>query len=625
CHWCHVMEEESFANDSVAKIMNDDFISIKVDREERPDVDQVYMNAVQLMTGSGGWPLNCITLPDGRPVFGGTYFTKEQWTKILLDMSNLYRNEPEKVIAYAEKLTEGIKNTDLVKVSAKKAQFKESTIAELVLKLEDNFDHRYGGQKGEPKFPMPSHLDFLLRYSDQNEAKNIKAYVFNSLDKIANGGIYDHIGGGFSRYAVDKRWHVPHFEKMLYDNAQLVSLYSKAYQITGDQKYRAVVEETLEFIERELTAPEGGFYSSIDADSENSNGEIEEGSFYIWHKAELKTLIKQDYDLFQSYYNINALGNWEEDKYILYVTESDLDFSRKHNINLEDLRSKIESWKLKLFNYRTKRIRPRTDDKTLTSWNALMISGYISAYRSLGNDTYLEKAIRNANFLLENQVTSVGGLYHSHKDGKSTIQGFSEDYAHTIAAFIDLYQVTLDDRWVNEANKLMTYCIKHFQDEDNKMFYFTSDQENQLISRKYEVMDNVITASNSVLANSLFQLGHYYFNNEFRETAKQMLSNVEEDAIKAPSAYTNWLNLYMSFSNPYYEVVISGPKSLTKLKEINSEYLPNITIAGAESKSELPILKNKFNEDETYIYVCVEGSCKLPVMDVSDALKQINK
>ena len=625
CHWCHVMEEESFENDSVAKLMNDNFISIKVDREERPDVDQIYMNAVQLMTGSGGWPLNCITLPDGRPVFGGTYFTKPQWTKILKDMSNLYKNDPEKVIAFAEELTEGVKNSDLIKVNKEEVQFTKQQIKPIIDELQQSLDYKFGGQKRAPKFPMPSNLNFLLRYSFQNDDKDLQQFVMTTLTKMANGGIYDQIGGGFSRYSVDERWHVPHFEKMLYDNAQLVSLYSKAYQITKNEAFKSVIIETLDFIDKELTQKEGAFYSSIDADSNTKDGVLEEGVYYTWSKEDLKSELGNDFDLFKSYYNINATGKWEKDQYILYKTKTDIEFSETHNISNTDLQSKILTWKAKLSNVRNARERPRTDDKVLTSWNALMLKAYVDAYRVLDEQSYLDKAIKNGIFIREKQINEDGSLFHNYKNGKSTIEGFSEDYAHTIAAFIELYQATFDEQWLNTAKELMDYSISHFLNKESRMFYFTSNNATNLIARKTEVLDNVIPSSNSVLAENLFKLGHYYSNKRYSDLAKQMLSNVNEDIENVPTGYTNWLVLYLNYANPYYEVSISGLDAHTKLKELDSSYVPNILISGAKKISDLPLLQNKFIEDETYIYVCVNGTCKMPVKNTEKALKQILK
>jgi len=623
CHWCHVMEKESFENDSVAKLMNSEFVNIKVDREERPDIDQVYMTAVQLMTGSGGWPLNCITLPDGRPVFGGTYFTKDEWLKVLKELSELYKTNPEKVIAYAEKLTEGVKNSELISVNREEPNFTSTALDTTIKSYKKQLDYKNGGTMGAPKFPMPSSLHFLLRQSIQNKDEDLKSYVNKTLTKLANGGIYDQIGGGFSRYSVDEKWHIPHFEKMLYDNAQLVSLYSDAYLISKNETYKTIVEETLKFIERELTHTNGAFYSSLDADSKNEEDELEEGIFYCWTKDELETLLNEDFNLFKDYYNINSFGKWENDQYVLIKNKSDVEFMALHNLTEDLLHSKILEWKNILIEERAKREPPRTDDKTLTSWNALMLQAYIDAYRVFGNKNYLEKALKNATFIKQKQLKSDGGLYHNFKNNKSTIEGFSEDYAAVIKAYISLYEVTLDENWLAIANDLMTYTITHFLDKESGMFYFTSDANKNLITRKFEIIDNVIPSSNSMLANSLFKLSHYYYNTSYEKMARQMLNNVKYDLETSPSGYSNWLNLYLNYASPYYEIAISGNNALEKLKELNTYYLPNILIAGASKQSDLPLLENRYNSDNTYIYVCVNGSCKLPRIDIEKAVKEL--
>ena len=470
---------------------------------------------------------------------------------------------------------------------------------------------------------MPNGLSFLLRYSIQNGDPKLQSYVETTLTKMAYGGIYDQVGGGFSRYSVDDRWHVPHFEKMLYDNAQLVSLYSEAFLITKNELYKEKVIESLEFIKRELMNSEGAFYSSIDADSRNESNELEEGTFYIWTKEELKQLITSDYDLFKDYYNINTYGLWEKGNYVLVRNQSDAEFLAKHDLTLEELKVKVAEWKSILKQVRDKRERPRLDDKTLTSWNALMLKAYVDAYGVFKNPDYLETAIKNAEFLIEKQLKPDGGLYHIYKDGESTINGYSEDYALAIESFLALYEVTLDEKWLHVSKELMEYTMSHFFDAKSGMFFFTSDEDSNLITRKMETVDNVIPASNSVLASNLFKLGHYYSNSDYAEKAKQMLNNMVGSIEEAPSGYSNWMNLMLNYTKPYYEVAISGKNALQKIQELNQNYLPNILIAGAIGESDMPLMKNRFVEDETFIYVCVNGTCRLPVEDVSKAISQL--
>jgi uncharacterized protein YyaL (SSP411 family) len=623
CHWCHVMEQESFENEAVAKLMNDNFISIKVDREERPDIDQIYMNAVQLMTGQGGWPLNCIALPDGRPIFGGTYFTKEEWTKALTEISDLYKKDPKKASEYADKLVSGIEKSQLIEVNTAKADFQNADVAAAVKLWQKQFDYIEGGLQGDTKFPMPASLQFLLRYGTQNKDQALQKQVHTTLTKMGNGGIYDAVGGGFSRYTTDSKWHIPHFEKMLYDNAQLVSLYADAYLSSKNELYKKRVVETLNFVESELMAANGAFYSSLDADSKNKNNKLEEGAYYVWKKEELQTLLKSDFALFQKYFNVNEKGLWENGNYVLFTSQSDQEFAIQNKLTLPALEAKIKNWKQILVTARSKRAKPHLDDKTLTSWNALMIKGYVSAYRAFKNPHYKEIALKNANFIVNNQIQKDGSLNHSYKEGKSSISGFSEDYATVGDAFISLYQITLDEKWLTKSKQVTDYALAHFSDKKSNLFYFTSNASANLIARKMEIADNVIPSSNSILAHNLFLLGHYYSNETYSEIAVKMLNNVKVDALQSPTEYYNWLDLMLNYTSDYYEVAISGKEAFAKTSQLQSYYLPNILIAGATKESKLPLLQDRYTDDETYVYVCVNKACKMPERDVAIAVNKI--
>ena len=622
CHWCHVMEEESFENDSIARIMNDNFINIKVDREERPDVDKVYMNAVQLMTGKGGWPLNCITLPDGRPVFGGTYFTKNQWSKILKDVSKLYKENPQKVEEYAQRVTEGIQTSELITLNKEEAVFKNKEVISAITLTKEQLDTINGGFKGAPKFPMPNTLDYLLRYQHHYNDPKLFKYIKTSLTKMAYGGIYDQIGGGFSRYSVDERWHIPHFEKMLYDNAQLVSIYSKAYLQDNNELYKNVVQGTLRFVNEELSANNGAFYSSLDADSKNENDKLEEGVFYSWTKQELKTLIK-DYELFASYYNVNDFGFWEKDLYVLVRSQSIEEFTKTNKISTKELKDKITNWKSILTKSRNNRKKPNLDDKILTSWNALMLQGYVDAYKAFDQKEYLDKAVKIAEFILQKQLRSDGGLNRNFKNGKSTINGYAEDYATVIQAFISLHEITLDEKWLMLSKEIMEYTITHFYDSTSGMFFYTSKEDPNLIARKTEINDGVISSSNSIIGNSLFKLGQYFYDKKMTQLSKQMLNNLKVQIIKNPLGYSNWLHLMTNFTQPYYEVAVVGENAPTITKELYKNYLPNILISASSKDSELPLLEFKYIDGKTLIYVCVDGTCKLPLADISKAIKSI--
>ncbi|MBT8303319.1 MAG: thioredoxin domain-containing protein [Bacteroidia bacterium] len=625
CHWCHVMEHESFEDSLVAQVMNDNFINIKVDREERPDVDQVYMNAVQLMTGSGGWPLNVIALPDGRPVWGGTYFKKNDWMNVLNQISDIYNKTPEQLLDYASKLEEGIKSMDLVTLNTDAFNFKKPLINEAIEKWSKLFDSKKGGLNRAPKFMMPNNYHFLMRQAHQNNNPALMEFVNTTLEKMAYGGIYDQIGGGFSRYSVDDKWHVPHFEKMLYDNAQLVSLYSDAYLLTKKDIYKEVVYETLQFVERELTNDEGIFYSSLDADSLDENQELEEGAYYVWQKEELKSLLGEDYDLFSDYYNINNYGLWEKGNYVLIRSDSDNEIAEKHDLSVESLDQKISSWKELLLKTREQRSRPRLDDKSLTSWNALMIKGYLDAYRVFNEESFLDSAKKNAEFILNTQHKDDGGLWHSYKDGKSTINGYLEDYAGVIDAFISMYENTFDDKWLKNARNLSNYAFDHFYEDANKMFYFTSDEDPSLVTRNIDYRDNVIPSSNSIMAKNLFKLSHYFDNESYANTSKTMLNNVLPELKEYPTSFSNWLDLMLNFTNNYYEVAISGKEAYEKTKELNQFYIPNKLLAVSNEESDMPLLLNRYLDEETMIYVCVNKACKLPVSEVDKAIDLIEK
>ena len=620
CHWCHVMEHESFEDDSASKVMNDRYICVKVDREERPDVDQIYMNAVQLMTGRGGWPLNCVVLPDGRPIWGGTYFRKDQWIDQINQIADFYQTQPDKALEYANKLTQGIKQSELVSLNTQAPDFTKSQLDGVYSTWEKQFDTVEGGPDRSPKFPIPNNYQFLLRYAHLSENKTALAQVKLTLDKIAYGGIYDHLGGGIARYATDKLWKVPHFEKMLYDNGQIISLYSEAYQKFKDEDYKTLVYGTLEFIERELQSKEGAFYSALDADSDG-----EEGKFYVWKKEELQTLLGEGFDLFADYYNVNRKGYWEHDNYILLREDDDTALAKKHKITEVELKAKMAVSQKILMAERATRIRPGLDDKTLTSWNGLMLKGYVDAYLTFGEQHFLEVALKNANFILDKQLRKDGGLNHSYKKGRSTINGYLEDYAFVIDAFLKLYEATFDVKWLKEANALMAYSLEHFYDHESGMFFFTSDEDPALIARKMEVNDNVIPASNSAMAINLFLLSHHYDSADFKRMSVKMLNNIIDKVESYPSGYSNWLNLLLSQVYPFYEVAIVGKKAETKSVELHQSYVPNKMLCGSEKESTLPLLANRFSKGQTRIFVCENKVCQMPTEESSEALKLMLK
>ncbi len=603
CHWCHVMERESFENEAIAAIMNEHFICIKVDREERPDIDQIYMNAVQLISGRGGWPLNCFALPDGRPFYGGTYFRPKQFEQVLLSLVKSYVNDREEVVGYADKLTQGVLTSEVFFEKTEVDIFNRSDLKAAIDKGEKRFDYKHGGQQGSPKFPMPGFYDFLLEWSFLTEDKEIESYVMLSLDKMANGGIYDHLGGGFARYSTDEEWLAPHFEKMLYDNAQLVSLYSHAYQLNKNTLYERTIKETLDYIEREMTAPTGGFYAAFDADSEG-----EEGKFYVWQKEEVESVLGKSAQAFMDYYDVSSEGNWEYTN-ILNVSDE------------YSYTDEIAKAKQKLFKHRSKRIMPALDDKILTSWNALMIKAYVDAYRALGDETYLKIASENANLLIDRQLKSDGKLLRSFKNGTASIDGFLDDYALFIEALLELYGVTFDIGWLETANTLLVYCDAHFYDEASGMYYYTSDEAEDLIARKMELNDNVIPASASVMAHNLFQLAKINDNPEYDTKARQMLANINKAENSDAYFSFNWLRLHTKLTFPYYELVFTGSQADDLRANFEKSYHPNALVCGTKEESQMPLLKHRYHPEKSLIYVCVDNSCQLPVETVSEAVQ----
>ena len=620
CHWCHVMEHESFEKEDVAQVMNSKFINIKIDREERPDIDQIYMNAVQLMSQRGGWPLNCVALPDGRPVWGGTYFPKDQWVQQINQVASYYKSNRADMEEYADKLANGIRQSELIEYNKVPAQFSDKEITEVVDAWAKTFDYNEGGPNRAPKFPIPNNYQFLIRYSHLFKDQIIEDYTKLTLDKMAHGGIYDQIGGGFSRYSTDKLWKVPHFEKMLYDNAQLVSLYSEAFIAFKNPEYKQIAEETLEFVSRELSDQSGAFYSALDADSEG-----EEGKFYVWKKQELKSILKDEFDLFASYYNVNSKGYWEHNNYILLKDMSDDKFCKKEKIDLKELQLKVKAWKKTLLTEREKRIRPGLDDKSLTSWNALMTKGYVDAYFAFSKQEYLDVALKNAQFIIDQQLQDNGALFHSYKQNKSTINGFLEDYAFTIEAFLQLYQATYDTKWLEYSEQLIKYCNDHFYDSESGMYYFTSNLDAPLVARKMEVFDNVIPSSSSTMANNLFLLSEFLENEDYLQRSEVQLNNVKDGMAQYGAGHSNWANLMMKFTKPFYQIAIVGKDAKQKTLDLNGFYHPNKLYIGSDEESNMPLLKDKFVDGKTMIYVCQNKSCLLPTPSHIKASDYINK
>ncbi len=620
CHWCHVMEHQSFENEKVAKVMNEHFVCIKVDREERPDVDAIYMDALQAMGQQGGWPLNVFLNSSAKPFYGGTYFPPQQWVQLLQNIANAYKQNRAELDESAEEFVTHLNLSELEKYGLTRSNptITEADFRQMFQNMRSRFDKKLGGLNRAPKFPMPTNYLFLLRFYSHTHEDAALHHVNLTLREMAYGGIYDQIGGGFARYSVDEEWLVPHFEKMLYDNGQLVSLYAEAYQITKDSLYKDVVYETIAFAERELMSPEGGFYSSLDADSEGV-----EGKFYVFTKEELQDILEDEEPLFSKYYHVTAAGNFEHGTNILHRRISNERFADENELELEVLEEMVKSWKEKIMEVRAKRIRPATDDKILCSWNALMLKGLADAFYTFGEDKFLTLALQNANFLLQH-LKQGNKLYHNYKEGKATIDGFLEDYALLIRALVALYEVTFDEQWLQEAKSLTDYTLEHFYDEAEQMFFFTDKDAGKLIARKKEIFDNVVPSSNSVMAMNMHLLGLYFDEERYTQLSNEMLAKVKALVVKEPSHLSNWATLYFHKLTPTAEVAIVGPEAANIREELSSFYIPNMILLGTKTSSELALLEDKvaINGRNT-IYVCYNKTCQLPVHTAAEALGQL--
>ncbi len=615
CHWCHVMEEETFEDAEVAKLMNDNFINIKVDREERPDIDQVYQTAVQLIGQNGGWPLNAITLPNGKPLYLGTYHTKEQWKEVLTNIHQQYTKDPQKAVEYADRLAAGIEETNIFEPSTAYEKLTTEALKSAVDNWRKQWDLELGGNQGQQKFPVPNTIDFLLDYAVLTKDRQALDHVENTLNKMAEGGIYDHLGGGFFRYSTDPEWKVPHFEKMLYDNAQLIGLYAKGYKVFKNPVYKNVVFETISFLEREMKNPQGGYYATLDADSEG-----EEGKFYIWKEEELKSVLGDDFLTFSNYYNIQPGNAWQAGNYILYTKGSEKDFLQNNKLTSEDLIIKKAKWQEQLMKARANRVRPATDDKIITSWNALLINGFIEAYQTFGEDDFLKNAISIFDFI-KGKSYNKGELVHSFKEGSKRNEGFSEDYAFLIDASLKLYGATLDTAYLNFSNTLMPQAQDHFFDMASGMFKFNKNQS--LISNPIKTNDGDIPSPNSVMAHNLFLLGHLNYNPEYSKRSKTMLTTILPYVTDYTDSYANWSRLLLNLAQPFYEIAVVGTEAEKFTADLQRMHIPNTLITGSSTASDLPLFEERFVEGRTYVYVCQDRVCKLPVQTVEDAIEQL--
>lgn len=627
CHWCHVMEHESFEDEEIAVVMNKHYVCVKVDREERPDIDKIYMDAVQLMTGRGGWPLNCIVLPDGRPIYGGTYFPKEQWRNVLLQIAAFYRNDPAKCNEYADELTQGIQRVEALKPDVADATISSPDWNDVFLRWSANFDEQEGGPNRSPKFPMPATYEFLLNYFSHTKHPYAGEHVQLTLKKMAYGGIYDQIGGGFTRYSTDMLWKVPHFEKMLYDNGQLLSLYSNAYRQFIDPLYKEIVYDIFSFVLRELTSPNKGFFSALDADSEGV-----EGKFYTWTKQELTaTLTENDVKLISDYYNINERGYWEHDVFIPLRYDDDDVIASRQGLTTEELKSKIDGLRKVLLSQRERRVRPGLDYKIITGWNALMIKGLADAYMAFNDKAFLDAAYLAISFIKENLSDSNGGLYHSCVDANTIDKkqekgyAFLDDYSLLIEAYISLYQADFNEAHLLEAKRLTEKVKELFEEENSNLFYFTPVNGETLIARKMELQDNVISSSNAVMATNLFYLSRYFGMPAFEQQAIRMMAGLQKEIVSATPWYSKWAQLFINFTHPFYEIVVSGDEAHVWVDEIRKNYRPDLLLAIAAKGSKLSINEGRVSEGKTVAFVCKDKVCSLPIDSFTQTLELLNK
>lgn len=633
CHWCHVMAHESFEHEPTANIMNEWFINIKVDREERPDVDDIYMQAVQAMNnGQGGWPMTVFMMPDGRPFFGGTYFPREPrhgmppFRQVMQAVYDAYSNRREELEEQASNLTTALDRTDL-KLPDDDSGFKIALLNDATKKLKQTFDAQNGGFGGAPKFPSPMNLEYLLRDYERTGDKNSLHTVTFSLKKMAYGGIYDQIGGGFHRYSVDKIWLVPHFEKMLYDNAQLSRLYLHAYQVTGDDFFRVIAEDIYDYVLREMTSPEGGFYSATDADSEG-----EEGKFFVWSIDDLKTALEpilddvpDAFEVAVAYFDVSIDGNFEGTNILNVPIDPEI-VAENLDLAIDDLQEKLVDIKDRLYAVRTSRVYPGLDDKILTAWNGMMLASLAEGARVLGRDDYLASAERAGDFLLENLQTDEGRLYRSYNHQTAKLNAYLEDYANMIDALLELYQSTFVEKWFTTARQLADTVLEHFTAEDGG-FFDTSDDHEKLIVRPRQLQDNATPSGNNMMAKQLIRLSAYTGDARYDEAGRDVLKPLLPAMQTYPQAFGEALNVSDMLIRGLSEVAIVGNpvKVETKalLAQVREVYRPNVITALArenvDGETTIPLLNYRsMRGDAATAYVCQNFACKMPVITAEE-------
>ncbi|MBS1252012.1 MAG: hypothetical protein MAG451_01048 [Anaerolineales bacterium] len=640
CHWCHVMAHESFEDEKIAEIMNDNFVNIKVDREERPDLDAIYMEAVQAMTGRGGWPMTVFLTPEGEPFYGGTYWPPEPrhglpgFPQVLRGVAEAYHERREEITDVADRLTERLQASQNMEASA--GPLNDDLLEAAYRQLRGNYDQRHGGFGQAPKFPQAMALDFLLHHWYRTENPIALKMVEQTLKHMARGGMYDQIGGGFHRYSVDAQWLVPHFEKMLYDNALLPRVYLSAHQATGDSFYRRIVEETLGYVRREMRDEGGGFYSAQDADSEG-----EEGKFFVWTPAEIRDVLGDDADVIMDYYDVTEQGNPStgsgqgfEGRNILHRPRDADVVAYKHDLSEDELAEIVERSRQKLFEARKSRVRPATDTKVLTSWNGLMITAFAEAARVLDRDDYRQTAVDAAEFLLSTlrrdarteRSRSDGRLLHTYRDGRAKQVGFLEDYAFLIDGLLALYETTFELRWLQTAAELADEMLELFWDDDNGGFFTTGDDQEQLVSRPKNLTESSTPSGNAVAAHALQRLAVLTAHPDYQRRALDTLRLVRDIIEQHPSAVGRMLvalDFYLARPPEIAVVGEAGAEDTAALLEVvNTRYLPSKILAlrtleaGEEIEDLIPLLEGKAMVDgRATAYVCRNYACRQPVTE----------
>lgn len=623
CHWCHVMEEESFEKESVAQIMNNDYISIKIDREERPDLDARYMSAVQLMTGSGGWPLNVIALPDGTPVFGGTYFNQEDWMRALGQIAQMWQDQPERVRDYGKEMRSGLNEMIEVSLTTKNGGFKPEDFQDVVTFWKRTIDPVNGGPNGAPKFPLPSNYSFLLDYALLEKDIGMTDYVFNTLNHMALGGIFDQLHGGFTRYSTDRFWKVPHFEKMLYDNAQLISLYSRAHRASPITLYAETVHKSIKFLHNEMLLKEGLYAAALDADSRTPRENREEGGYYTWTDQEIQALVIPEKELFKLYFDLIPSHDWEG-KFILHRTLLDEDFILQHPEINEDFIDLKKGWHDALLAASKSRAKthpkPIRDEKAITSWNALLVEGFANAHFAFPEKGYNTFALALID-AMSSLLIEKGELAHQYSIGTAQGEAFLDDYAAYGQALLYGYQLTGQDQFLQDALAIAHTIVKKFPNQGNSPFRAYASNNVADWQQVIEIEDNVIPSANSMCAFFFFRIGQFSEQTEFTTTATEMLEAVHGKVFKYGPNFSNWLSLGMEHSYGTNEIVVCGAESnIYSATMTKSTYVPGTVYLQSAIDGDGPLLRGRFSAGTTLIYVCKNSSCQLPTNSTTQAI-----